>query len=342
MTPASLRSARPRDPVLVIAHRGASGYRPEHTLEAYALAVEMGADYIEPDVVVTRDGVLVVRHENEISGTTDVARRPAFADRRTTKVIDGEAVTGWFAEDFTLAEVRTLRAVERLPHLRPGSARYDGRFVVPTLEEVVALAASLGAARGRPVGLYPETKHPSYFDGIGLPLEGRLVEALHAAGWRGPAAPAFLQSFEVGSLRALADRTDLPLILLAEPGGRPYDRAAADDPVTYDDLLTAAGLADLASWIDGIGVHKAFVLPPVGAPGGRSPLVERAHAVGLEVHVWTVRAENAFLPPALQRAPGDPAGLGDVAAEVRALAEAGVDAVFADQPDLALAALGRP
>ncbi|MDX1419048.1 MAG: glycerophosphodiester phosphodiesterase family protein, partial [Rubricoccaceae bacterium] len=192
-------SSRPSsDAVLVIAHRGASGYRPEHTLAAYALAVRLGADFIEPDLVRTRDGVLVARHENEISETTDVAHHPAFAGRRTTKEIDGREVTGWFVEDLTLAELRTLRAVERLPGLRPGSARYDGRFPVPTLGEIVALAQEMGEARGRPVGLYPETKHPSYFDAIGLGLDEPLVAALHEAGDRGPDAPVFLQSFEVG------------------------------------------------------------------------------------------------------------------------------------------------
>ena len=323
----------PPDTALVIAHRGASGDRPEHTLAAYRLAVEHGADVIEPDVVATRDGVLVARHENEISETTDVASRPEFADRRATKTIDGADVTGWFTEDFTLAELRTLRAVERLPDLRPGSAAYDGQFGVPTLDEVIALADSLGAARGRPVGLYPETKHPSYFRSIGLPLEAPLVKALHAAGHTGPEAPVWIQSFEVGNLRALREQTGLRLVQLATPGGRPFGGGPA-----YDVMLTPAGLAEVATYADALGVHKGSVLDPdTLAP---TPLVVDAHAAGLDVHVWTVRAENAFLPPPLRRG-ASPDDHGDVGAEARALVEAGVDGLFTDHPALVLAALGR-
>jgi len=326
----------PADTVLVIAHRGASGSRPEHTLEAYALAVAMGADVVEPDLVSTRDGVLVARHENEISGTTDVASRPEFADRRTVRTVDGETVEGWFVEDFTLAEVKTLRAVERLPGLRPGSAAYDGLFEVPTLGEVLDLVARLSAERGRPVGLYPETKNPSHFASIGLALEGPLVRALHAAGYRGREAPVWIQSFEVGNLRRLRGMTALRLVQLAYPGGRPAD--AADSTATYDAMMTPEGLAEAARYADGIGVARAFVLPPDGGPPTR--LVADAHAAGLDVHVWTVRAENAFLPAALRRG-ADPAALGDVASEVHALVAAGVDGLFTDHPDLVLAALGR-
>ena len=325
--------AAPPDSLLVIAHRGASGERPEHTLEAYRLAVEQGADVIEPDLVATKDGVLVARHENEISGTTDVARRPEFADRRTTKTIDGEAVTGWFTEDFTLAEIRTLRAVERLPDLRPASAAYDGQFGVPTLDEVIALAQVLGAKRGRPVGLYPETKHPSYFRATGLPLEEPLVEALHAAGLTSPDDPVWIQSFEVGNLERLDAMTGLRLVQLAYPGGAPADRPA----LGYDAMMTPDGLGGVAEYADAVGVAKAFVLDGDLAP---TPLVADAHAHGLAVHVWTVRAENAFLPPAL-RSSDDPGSRGDVAAEVRALAAAGVDGLFTDHPALVLAALGR-
>lgn len=327
--------APPPDSVLVIAHRGASGHRPEHTLEAYRLAVAMGADVIEPDLVRTRDGVLAVRHENEISGTTDVAAHPAFADRRTTKTIDGAEVTGWFVEDFTLAELKTLRAVERLPELRPESAAYDGQFEVPTLEEVIALAQELGEARGRPVGLYPETKHPSYFRAIGLPLEEPLVEALYGAGYTSATDPVWIQSFEVENLRRLDEMTSLRLVQLAMPGAAPFDRPET----SYDSMMTPAGLADVAAYADAVGVAKSFVLhPETVAP---SPLVAEAHAAGLAVHVWTVRAENAFLPPPLRSASGRPADWGDVAAEVRALTSAGVDGLFTDHPDLVLAALGR-
>jgi len=320
--------------MLVIAHRGASGHRPEHTLEAYALAVEQGADVIEPDLVMTRDGVLVARHENEISETTDVAAHPAFADRRTTKTIDGEEVTGWFTEDFSLAELKTLRAIERLPALRPESAAFDGRFEIPTFDEVLALAARLGDARGRSVGLYPETKHPTFFRRIGLPLEAPLVGALHAAGLSGADDPAWVQSFEVGNLELLRGMTRLRLVQLAMPGAAPADRPEA----SYEAMMTPDGLATVATYADAIGVARAMVLDPETlAP---TPLVADAHAAGLDVHVWTVRAENVFLPPPLRRG-DDPAGHGDLAGEVRALAEAGVDGLFSDFPGLAVAALGR-
>ena len=321
------------DSPLVIAHRGASGYRPEHTLAAYRLAVEMGADVIEPDVVATRDGVLIARHENEISGTTDVARRPDLADRQTTKTVDGTAVTGWFTEDLTLAEIRSLRAVERLPNLRPQSAAYDGQFEVPTLTEILALARELGDARGRPVGVYPETKHPTHFRRIGLPLEVPLVETLHDAGYIGRDDPAWIQSFEPGGLELARGLTRLRLVQLAMPGAAPADRPETG----YDAMMTPDGLATVATYADAIGVAKALVLDDALAP---TPLVADAHAAGLDVHVWTVRAENAFLPPHL-RSSEDPAAAGDVAAEVRALVAAGVDGLFTDHPDRVVAALGR-
>lgn len=341
MTPllaaALFASPVPADTLLVIAHRGASGYRPEHTLEAYTLAVEMGADVIEPDLVSTRDGVLVARHETDISGTTDVAADPEFADRRATRTVDGESVTGWFVEDFTLAEIKTLRATERLPDLRPLSAAFDGQFEVPTFDEILALAARLGAERGRPVGVYPETKHPSHFAARGLALEAPLVAALDRAGLTGREAPVWIQSFEVGNLRRLRAMTDVRLVQLAYPGGRPAD--TSDAAQSYDAMMTPRGLARVAEYADAVGVARAFVIP-AGTVGPPTRLVDDAHAAGLDVHVWTVRAENAFLPPTLRRG-ADPAALGDVAAEVRALAAAGVDGLFADQPDLVLAALGR-
>ncbi|MEM7789385.1 MAG: glycerophosphodiester phosphodiesterase family protein [Bacteroidota bacterium] len=319
------------DSVLVIAHRGASGDLPEHTLEAYRLAVEHGADVIEPDVVATRDGVLIARHENEISETTDVAARVEFAGRRTTKTIDGREVTGWFTEDFTLAEIKTLRAVERLPDLRPESAAYDGRFEIPTLAEVIDLARRLGAERGRPVGLYPETKHPTYFRQIGLPLDEPLVALLHEAGYTSPADPVWIQSFEAGNLRRLRGLTDLRLVFLAYPGGAPFDAPAE----TYDALLAPDRLGEVAAFADALGVHKRFVLTEAGADTG---FAEAARAAGLDVHVWTVRAENAFLLPPF-RLGDDPAPHGDHDAVVRALAEAGVDGVFTDHTRLAVEAL---
>jgi glycerophosphoryl diester phosphodiesterase len=226
---------------LVIAHRGASAYRPEHTLSAYRLAIGMGADYIEPDLVSTKDGVLVARHENEISGTTDVAQRPEFASRfRENRLIDGREVDGWFTEDFTLAELKTLRARERLPELRPSNTAFDGRYEIPTLQEVIDLAKREG------VGIYPETKHPTYFDSIGLSLEEPLVTALKANGLDKPGSPVFIQSFEVSNLQELSRKIRVPLVQLTSASGRPYDFTAEGDPRTYADMTTPAGLREIA------------------------------------------------------------------------------------------------
>jgi glycerophosphoryl diester phosphodiesterase len=341
------------DPIL-IAHRGASGYAPEHTLAAYFLAIEQGADFIEPDLVATRDGVLVARHENEIGGTTDVASRPQFAGRRTVKFIDGVRVEGWFTEDFTAAELKTLRARERLPDLRPGNTRFDGMFEIPTLDEVLALVRAvdwqrqmLAQQRGlpapRPIGVYPETKHPSYFAGIGLALEAPLVATLHRWGYAGRAAPVYIQSFETANLKALRSLTDLPLTQLAGGEGRPHDWVLAGDPRTLADLLSPQGLRDIAGYADAIGVDKSLIIArgaddSLGTP---SALVADAHAAGLRVHAWTFRAENAFLP--LQfRSAGGPAALGDMAGELRAFLATGLDGYFTDYPDLARKAAPRP
>ena len=319
-----MRSTRP----LLIAHRGASGYRPEHTLAAYALGASMGADAIEPDLVPTRDGHLIARHENEISETTDVAAHPAFAERRTTKVIDGVERTGWFTEDFTLDEIRTLRAVERLPHLRPGSAAYNGQFGIPTLGEILSLVRQREDEHGREIGVYPEIKHPAYFAGLGLDLEPRVADALAEAGYRERSDLAWIQSFEPGSLRTLRGLTDLRLVYLV---GLP------DGP-----RLTPDTLADIATTADVLGPHKHLVVPvgDDGALARPTDLVRNAHAVGLEVHPWTIRAENVFLPPALRSSDGD-SEHGDLAAEIHALVAAGVDGLFSDHADLAAAALGR-
>jgi glycerophosphoryl diester phosphodiesterase len=238
-----------RQPI-VIGHRGASGYRPEHTLASYTLAIEMGADFIEPDLVSTRDHVLVTRHENEISGTTDVADHPEFAARRTTKTIDGNPVTGWFTEDFTLAELRTLRARERLPEIRPLNTAFDGLYQVPTFDEVIQLA------KRHRVGIYPETKHPTYFDSIGLSLEEPLVRALNANGYRGRDAKVFIQSFEVANLKALRRMTRVPLVQLVDATGKPYDFVVAGDPRTYADLVTPAGLEEVAGYARGLGAKR--------------------------------------------------------------------------------------
>ncbi|MEJ7689023.1 MAG: glycerophosphodiester phosphodiesterase family protein [Nocardioidaceae bacterium] len=223
---------------IVIGHRGAPGYRPEHTLASYKLAIQLGADFIEPDLVSTKDGVLVTRHENEISGTTDVSEHPEFADRRTTKTIDGVSVTGWFTEDFTLAELKTLRAVERLPDVRPANTRYNGRFAVPTFDQVLALVKRQSIDKGRKIGVYPETKHPTYFRSIGLKLGPRMLRDLREAGLGNATGRVFIQSFETDNLRRLDSRTQLPLIQLLDSKGAPYDLKASGDPRTYADLVT--------------------------------------------------------------------------------------------------------
>jgi len=313
------------DPV-VIAHRGASGYLPEHTLQAYRLAIRQGADYIEPDLVSTRDGVLVARHENEISGTTDVADRPEFADRRTTKVIDGRSVTGWFTEDFTYKELRRLNARERLPEVRPDNTAYDGDFKVPTLDQVLTLAERAG------VGVYPETKHPSYFDSIGLSLEEPLVAALRARDLDDADDDVVVQSFEVGNLQELDTLVDVDLAQLVDASGGPADRPGT----SYASMVTPTGLAQVATYADGLGANKHVVLPR-GADEP-TPVVDDAHAAGLVVHVWTLRRENQFMD-ARFRVGTDPNAPGDMHAETLAFLEAGVDGIFSDNPDLAVDAL---
>lgn len=325
------RAAQP----IVIGHRGASGDRPEHTLAAYRLAIQMGADYIEPDLVSTKDGVLVARHENEISGTTDVAERPELADRETTKTIDGRTVTGWFTEDFTLAELRTLRAVERLPEVRPDNTRYDGRFRVPTFEEVLELARTESRRRGRTIGVYPETKHPSYFDSIDLSLEEPLVRALKKHGLDRRTAPVFVQSFEVTNLRELDGVTNVPLVQLVDASGAPYDTVAAGEPTTYQDMVTPQGLREIAGYADGLGANKFVVIPrdpATGAAGEPTEVVEDAHAAGLVVHVWTMRDENQFMARDFWRG-DEPNAKGDARSEIWAFLDAGVDGFFTDFPD---------
>ncbi len=325
--------------LLVIGHRGASGYRPEHTLASYELAARMGADYIEPDLVTTSDGVLVARHEPEIGGTTDVAGRPEFADRMTTKTIDDVEYTGWFTEDFTLAELKTLRATERIPEVRQENTIYDGRFEIPTFGEVLELRASLSKELGREIGVYPETKHPTYFRGIDLPLEPALVKALDDAGLNTPKAPVFVQSFETANLRELRDQLDVPLVALIGGSGSPADLVAAGDPRTFADLVTPEGLAELATFADGIGPDKNLVIArnADGTLGEPTALVTDAHAVDLLVHPYTFRNENRFLPADL-RSDGSDTDYGDAFTEYQAFIAAGVDGVFADNPDTAVEA----
>jgi glycerophosphoryl diester phosphodiesterase len=322
---------------LIIGHRGACGYRPEHTLESYRLAIRLGADYIEPDLVPTRDGVLVARHENEISETTDVADHPEFAGRRTSKVIGGVTVTGWFTEDFTLAELRTLRARERLPGVRPQNTVFDGRFTIPTLQEVIDLASAEERRLGRPIGIYPETKNPSYFASIGLSLEEPLVDILYRNGFGDRTDHVLIQSFEVGNLRKLRRLTDLRVIQLLDSVGGPVDLT---DGTTYADLATPAGLASIAEYAYGIGADKDLLVPPgpAGSLAAPDSVVHDAHLAGLAVHAWTFRAENEFLPPEF-RIGTDPGARGDGIAEYELFLDLGVDGVFSDQPDTAVAAV---
>jgi glycerophosphoryl diester phosphodiesterase len=320
---------------LVIGHRGASGYRPEHTLASYRLAAEMGADFIEPDLVSTKDGVLVARHENEIGGTTNVADHPEFAARRTTKIVDGASITGWFTEDFTLAELKTLRAKERIPELRPQNTAFNGQFEVPTFQEVLDLRKQLSKELGREIGVYPETKHPTYFRSIGLPLEPGLVRTLNANGLNRRNAPVFVQSFETGNLIALERELKVPLVqLLDAPGKRPVG-----DTRTYGELATPAGLRSIARYADGVGPSKDYIVPrnPDGSSGTPTSFVDDAHDAGLVVHPYTFRRENTFLPLEL-RSSADPAGIGDLQAEIRQFIDLGVDGFFTDNADIGVAA----
>lgn len=341
MTLQRLRLATPSLVVTpaVVAHRGASGYRPEHTLEAYRMAIRMGVDDIELDLVISADGVLVARHESEISLTTDVADHPEFAARRTTKVVDGETREGWFAEDFTVAELKTLTARERFPELRPAAAAYDGSCGIPTFNEVLAMVHAESVRANRTVGVMAELKHAAYFDALGLPLDRPLASDLRRHDLDHPRSRVTVMSFETTVLRRLASQVRVSLVQLLESAEkRPADLVAAGDPRTYADLATPEGLAWIDEYADGIGVHKDLVLPrdengEVGAP---SRLVRDAHRLWLTVHVWTLRAENRFLPANLQLgdAPGD---AGDLAGEARAFLDAGVDGLISDQPDLVLA-----
>ncbi|KOG32418.1 glycerophosphodiester phosphodiesterase [Streptomyces resistomycificus] len=323
---------------LVIGHRGAAGWRPEHTAAAYTYGVQTGADWIEPDLVPTRDHVLVVRHENEISQTTDVAGHPEFADRRTTRTVDGRSVTGWFTEDFTLAELKTLRAVERLPLVRNRNTVFDGREEILTFQEVVDLARRLSKAHGRTIAAFPETKHPTYFRSIGLELEPELVRLI-GRNRLGP-RECVVQSFEPTSLRRVAAaRPGVPLWQALGTTGGPYDLVSGGDPTTYRDMMTPAGLARIAEYADWIGPDRTSVVP-VGADGrlgAPTTLVADAHAAGLRIGPYTFRAENQFLPADFRRG-GGANDFGDAFAEYALYYRLGVDAVVTDFPDLAATA----
>lgn len=323
-----------REP-LVVGHRGAPGYRPEHTLASYRMAIKLGADYIEPDLVSTKDGVLVARHENDITGTTDVAAHPEFADRKTTKTIDGDEHTGWFTEDFTLAELKTLRAKERLPEVRPGNTRYDGRFEIPTFAEVLQLVKDEERRTGRTIGVAPETKHPTYFDSIGLSPEEPMLRTLKKFHLDNKRSRVLIQSFEIGNLKQLNTMTDLPLEQLIDSSGAPYDKVEEGDPTTFADMATASGLKQISRYADWVGPDKNLVLPRDPATdetGAPSNLVTDAHRTGLRVVIWTMRDENQFMAANFRRGT-DPNAKGNIFAEVTAFLDTGVDAMFADYSD---------
>ena len=350
-------------PTIVVAHRGASGYLPEHTLEAYKMAIEMGADYIEPDLVVTKDGVLIARHEPMLSGTTDVANRPEFASRKTTRKVDGVDTTDWFASDFTLAEIKQLRAKQAMADRDQSK---NGQFPVPTLQEVIDLAKKEGAARGKAVGIAPETKHSTFHAALGLPMEDRLVNVLKEAGWADASAPVVIQSFEVANLKYLNTRIDVKLaqlldaedvdkdgnIVLTAPYAQPYDFVVVGDKRTYKDLLTKEGLAEVKSYADILSPWKPYILPTKQVDQNNdgkaddlngdgkadeqdrvlaqpSSVVKDAHAAGLQVFTWTFRNEPKRLASSFK---------GDPAAEYKAFYALGVDGLFSDFPDTAVKA----
>jgi glycerophosphoryl diester phosphodiesterase len=330
---------------IVIGHRGASALRPEHTLAAYRKAVEDGADVIEPDLVPTKDGVLVARHENEISGTTNVSEVAKFADRKKTKEIDGLPVTGWFTEDFTLAELKELRARERIPQFRPGNTQYNDQFEIPTLAEVITLAKELSTS-GRTIHIYPETKHPTYFQNIGLPMEDRLIADLNANDFSRSTATVFIQSFETANLKQLrqkigSTRPNWKLVQLIDdatsnPPKKPYDFVVAKDPRTTVDLLTEAGIKEIATYADGVGPFKLNLIRVDSTTGTfqqPGPVIGYAHASNLIVHSWTFRPENNFLPTPLKTTgtPDTRHPAGSVT-EIQEYLKAGLDGFFTDDP----------
>lgn len=324
---------------LVIAHRGCSGERPEESRLAYELAIDEGADFIEPDLCPTKDGHLVARHEPEIGGTTNVASHPEFADRKKTLVIDGERITGWFTQDFTLAELKTLRCRERLPQFRPGSAQFDGQSPILTYQEVIDIARAGGQRTGRVIGTYPEMKHPTFFASIGLPLEHRLADMLKANNLSARTAPVFVQCFEVGALKTFATLSDAPRVQLIDNEGGPADLPK----MTYAEMVTPDGLKAVRAYADAIGPNQAMVLDFEALPKPKpTTLVADAHAAGLAVHSWTARKENFFLPKSLRL--GDPAApdyarqAGDIDYLLRALYGTGIDGVFSDFSSLAFKA----
>ncbi|WP_420138464.1 glycerophosphodiester phosphodiesterase [Sphingomonas sp.] len=332
--------------VEIFGHRGASALRPEHTLASYAKAIVDGADYIEPDLCVTKDGVLVARHENNIIQTTDVAKRGEFADRKTTKTVDGQQQEGWFVEDFTLAELKTLRAIERLPQLRPQNAKFDGQFDIPTWQEIIDFAAAESATRGRMIGLVPELKHSTYFAGIGLPLEDRFLASLAAHDYP-QRCPLEIQSFEIANLRylrgKLGRKPNMRLMQLVEPAaGKPADVVKAASGPSYAEMVTPPGLAEVARYADVIAPPTRAIIPlnADGKLGAPTPLVADAHKAGLLVHIWTFRPENYFLAADF-RTGTDPAFRNEAGSirEIQTYIRTGIDGFFSDDPGLGRRAL---
>ncbi|HWG83894.1 MAG TPA: glycerophosphodiester phosphodiesterase, partial [Deinococcales bacterium] len=318
-------------PPVVIAHRGASGYRPEHTLEAYSLAIDQGADYVEPDLVMTKDGVLVARHEPFIDGTTDVASRAEFADRRRSTTVDGVLRSGYFVSDFTLAELKTLRAVQPYPGR---DKQHDGKFQVPTLDEVIALVKKRSTELKRTIGIYPEVKHSTWHSSIGLPIEDKLLATLAREGWNKRESPVVIQSFEVTNLQYLRSKSQVRLAQLLSASGRPYDLAMKNDPRDYRSMATPAGLADIRKYADIVGANKRLIVGSSGF-GNESQrtltppttLIADAHKLGLQVHAWTFRSERDQLASDYKN---------DPAAEYRQFFSLGVDGVISDFPDVAV------
>ena len=326
--------------VQVIGHRGAPALRPEHTLASYQKAIDDGADIIEPDLVSTKDGVLVARHENEISGTTNVADVSAFAGRKTTKTIDGQSVTGWFTEDFTLGELKTLRARERIPSIRPDNVAYNDQFDIPTLDEIIALARDQSTKLGRNIGIYPETKHPTYFQSIGLPLEDKLIDGLRRDAFTASRTTVYIQSFEVANLKSIRNKIgssqpNWKLVQLMGTASRqPYDFVVAKDTRTFGDMMTSQGMRDIAVYANGVGPDKNSIisLDANGKLTDPTDLIRNAHNAGLVVHPYTFRPENTFLPPSLRSGADNTRNVSGSITEIQAFLRAGVDGFFTDDP----------
>lgn len=323
---------------LVIAHRGASGYVPEHTLGAYALAITMGADYIEPDLVMSKDGFLVSRHENELLLSTDVDEHPEFASRFKTQTVDEDTVSGWFTEDFTLEELKTLRSKEVRGEVRPGNARMDGTFDIPTFQEIIDLVKAMEVSERRIIGIYPELKNPTHFQRLGLGMEKAVVDQLHENGYRRADSPACIQSFEVSNLKELRNMTDIKLVqLIGTRNNRPFDQVILETGMTYGDMATAEGLKEVATYADAVGPHKSHIIPLVGNNlGAPTSFVSDAHAVGLIVHPYTFRAENTYLPSEFRSDESSIAAIGDMRGELQVFLATGIDGFFTDQPDIAV------